>query len=84
MVLNQEKCVIGVPEVQFIGHVISPNGIRPSPSKVEALVSFRRPENASEVKSFLGLANYMNKFINNLATLDEPLRRLTEQSVIFE
>lgn len=84
MVLNQEKCVIGVPEVQFIGHVISPNGIRPSPSKVEALVSFRRPENASEVKSFLGLANYMNKFINNLATLDEPLRRLTEQSVKFE
>lgn len=84
VVLNLEKCVIGVPELQFIGHVISSNGIRPSPSKVEALISFRRPVNASEVKSFLGLANYMNKFINNLATLDEPLRRLTEQSVKFE
>lgn len=84
VVLNHEKCIIGVPELQFIGHVISANGIRPSPSKVDALVSFRRPVNVSEVKSFLGLANYMNKFINNLAALDEPLRRLTEQDSQFE
>ncbi|XP_062541269.1 uncharacterized protein LOC134209290 [Armigeres subalbatus] len=84
LILNQEKCVIGASEVQFIGHIISPSGIRPSPSKVEALKSFRRPVNATEVKSFLGLANYMNKFISDLSTLDEPLRRLTEHSVKFE
>lgn len=84
VVLNHDKCVIGASEVQFLGHIISASGIRPSPSKIEALVSFRRPVNSAEVKSFLGLANYMNKFINNLATLDEPLRKLTEQSVTFE
>lgn len=84
VVLNHDKCVIGVPEVQFLGHIISLNGIRPSPSKIEALVSFRRPVNSAEVKSFLGLANYMNKFINNLATLDEPLRKLTEHSEKFD
>lgn len=84
VVLNHEKCVIGVSEVQFLGHIISANGIRPSPCKVDALLSFRQPNNASEVKSFLGLANYMNKFINNLASLDAPLRKLTEQSVNFQ
>ncbi|XP_062538768.1 uncharacterized protein K02A2.6-like [Armigeres subalbatus] len=84
VILNNEKCIIGVSELQFIGHVISDKGIRPYPSKVDALVSFRRPENASEVKSFLSLANYMHKFINNLATLDEPLRRLTERDTQFE
>lgn len=84
VVLNHDKCVIGVPEVQFLGHIVSANGIRPSPSKIESLLSFRRPVNSAEVRSFLGLANYMNKFINNLATIDEPLRKLTEQSVKFE
>lgn len=81
--LNEDKCEIGVSKVQFLGHVISENSIRPSPSKVDALVSFRCPVNASEVKSFLGLANYMNKYIQNLATLDEPLRKLTQQAVRF-
>ncbi|XP_055604561.1 uncharacterized protein K02A2.6-like [Uranotaenia lowii] len=83
VVLNHDKCVIGVAEVQFLGHIISAAGIRPSPSKIQALVSIRPPVNSTEVKSFLGLANYMNKFINNLATLDEPLRKLTEQTEKF-
>lgn len=83
VILNQEKCIIGVPELEFLGHVISSNGIRPASSKVEALISFRRPENVAEVKSFLGLANYLNKFIPNLATLDEPLRRILRHSTKF-
>ncbi|XP_055612924.1 uncharacterized protein K02A2.6-like [Uranotaenia lowii] len=82
--LNKEKCVIGQPEVLFLGHVISAEGIRPSPSKVESLLSFRAPVNVNEVKSFLGLANYLNKYIHNLADLDEPLRRLTQTDVKFE
>lgn len=82
--LNVDKCEIGVSEVQFLGHVVSENSIRPSPAKVDALISFRCPVNASEVKSFLGLANYMNKYIQNLATLDEPLRKLTQQAVKFQ
>ncbi|XP_055609554.1 uncharacterized protein K02A2.6-like [Uranotaenia lowii] len=83
VVLNMQKCIIRVSELQFLGHVISPNGIRPSPSKVEALLSFRQPENVSEIKSFLGLANYLNKFIPNLAAVDEPLRRLLHQTAKF-
>ncbi|XP_062550637.1 uncharacterized protein LOC134215466 [Armigeres subalbatus] len=83
VVLNLQKCIIRVTELQFLGHIISQKGLRPSPSKVEALLSFRRPENVSEIKSFLGLANYMNKFIPNLAAVDEPLRKLLLQSSKF-
>lgn len=46
-------------------------------------MSFRRPSNESEVRSFLGLANYMGKFIPNLAEIDEPLRKLTQKGVLF-
>ncbi|XP_055644734.1 uncharacterized protein K02A2.6-like [Toxorhynchites rutilus septentrionalis] len=81
--LNWEKCVFRVDKVEFLGHTISALGIAPSISKVEAILSFRQPESESEVRSFLGLANYLNKFLPNLATLDEPLRKLTRKDSTF-
>lgn len=72
-----------VTELDFLGHRISRNGIRPSESKIQAILSFREPQNEAEVRSFLGLANYLNKFIPNLATIDEPLRRLLIKEAKF-
>lgn len=83
MELNWKKCAFGVTELEFLGHRISTNGIKPSLSKVSAILSFRAPTSESEVRSFLGLANYMIKFIPNLATLSEPLRELTRNNVRF-
>lgn len=82
--LNWEKCRLRVTEVDFLGHNITPDGIKPSKSKTQALLSFREPQNEGELRSFLGLANYMNKFIPNLATIDEPLRRLLLKNSKFE
>lgn len=82
--LNWEKCLFGVTQLEFLGHRISADGISPSRTKVNAILSFRPPSCESEVRSFLGLANYMNKFIPNLATLDEPLRELTKKNTKFE
>lgn len=81
--LNWQKCVFKVKEVEFLGHTITSDGIYPMKAKTEAIVSFRQPRNGAEVKSFLGLANYMNKYIRNLATIDEPLRYLTQKDVCF-
>lgn len=81
--LNWQKCVFKVKEVEFLGHTITSHGIYPMKAKTDAIVSFRQPRNAVEVRSFLGLANYMNKFIPNLATIDEPLRKLTQKDVRF-
>lgn len=51
---------------------------------MNAVLSFRSPSSESEVRSFLGLANYLNKFIPNLATIAEPLRDLTKKETKFE
>lgn len=84
VVLNWEKCQFRVTELEFLGHKICDKGIRPSDTKVRALLSFREPKNEQELRSFLGLANYMNKFIPNLFTIDQPLRKLLAKDVKFE
>lgn len=81
--LNWEKCVFCAEKVEFLGHTISADGIFPSITKIDAILSFRQPESEPEVRSFLGLANYLNKFIPNLATLDEPMRKLTRKGSYF-
>lgn len=81
--LNWDKCVFRSSRIEFLGHTISGDGIFPSVSKIEAILSFRQPDNEAEVRSFLGLANYLNKFIPNLATLDEPLRELVRKGSKF-
>lgn len=67
-------------QLEFIGHVLSKNGIGAAQSKIEAVENTRRPTNAAEVRSFLGLVNYCGRFIPNSATTSEPLRNLTRQS----
>ncbi|XP_062544137.1 uncharacterized protein K02A2.6-like [Armigeres subalbatus] len=82
--LNWEKCVFRVHELEFLGHIVSADGISPTKVKADAIQTFRIPKNPAEVRSFLGLANYMNKFIYNLATIDEPLRKLTLKDAPFD
>lgn len=81
--LNWEKCIFGVEELEFLGHKITSTGVVPADVKVEGLVAFRRPKNANEVRSLLGLANYLNRFIPNLAAIDAPLRFLTRKGTTF-
>lgn len=81
--LNKEKCKFGVAEVNFIGHRLSAAGIKPMFNKIEAVQQFRRPNTTEEVHSFLGLVNYVGKFIPNLATISEPLRQMTKKNAKF-
>lgn len=82
--LNWEKCLFRVKELEFLGHSLSETGIMPARSKIETILSFREPQSEAEVRSFLGLANYLNKFVPMLSTLDEPLRRLLHKDSKFE
>jgi transposase InsO family protein len=83
LTLNKDKCVFGVGEVEFLGHKLSCNGIEPGAGKVEAVVNAQPPKDVSEVRSFLGLVNYLCRFIPNLADISEPLRRLTKKDAVF-
>lgn len=65
--LNQDKCIFKVQRIEFLGHLTSSDGIRPTDSKLEALRKFREPRTAEEVRSFLGLVTYIGKFLPDLA-----------------
>lgn len=81
--LNDGKCIYGVSEVKFSGHILSQDGIKPDTDKLGAVRNFREPASREEVRSFLGLINYMGKFVPDLATVTEPLRKLTKQQQRF-
>lgn len=83
VLLNEEKCIYGAEAIQFLGHRLSAQGIKPAIDKVLAIKKFREPQTAEEVRSFLGLVNYVGKFIPNLATISEPLRQLIKKEELF-
>jgi len=84
IVLNKEKCEIGKTTVTFLGHIISKNNIKPSFDRVEALKTCREPTNLMELQGFLGLLNYVSRFLPNVSTLTEPLRELTHKGIPFK
>ncbi|XP_053376976.1 uncharacterized protein K02A2.6-like [Mercenaria mercenaria] len=84
LTVNYEKCKFCMDKLVFHGHVLSKHGIGPEQSKVEAILNARRPQNVQEVRSLLGLANWNHRFIPDLASVVEPLRRLTKKGVRFQ
>ena len=84
LTLNRDKCQFGLERLVFMGHLLSSRGIGPADAKVSAVLNARKPENASEVKSFLGLVNYSSRYIPNLATVSGPLHELTKKNTMFK
>ena len=73
IVLNGEKCVLGVSEVQFLGHMVSARGIIPLPDKVAAISAFPRPGTVGQLMSYLGMVNFYRRFIKEAAGVLKPL-----------
>ena len=81
--LNIEKCEYGVQELKFLGHILSADGIRPDPEKTRAITEMKLPRNVTELQRFLGMMNYLGKFIPNLAEITAPLRLLLKKENEF-
>ena len=77
LTLNATKCQINVPELTYMGHVLTSRGLQVSNEKVKAIVNAPPPKDRSEVRSFLGLAQFCAKFIPNFASITSPLWDLT-------
>ena len=67
-----------------MGVLLSEKGTGPIADRVKAVLEVEEPKKASDVRSFLGLANYSSRFIPHFATLSEPLRRLTRKETPLE
>ena len=81
--LQLSKCEFSTSSINFLGHVISLDGITPDPKNVKPIVEAATPHTVKQVQSFLGMVNYYQEFIPNLSTLAEPLRNLTRKNTRF-
>ncbi|GFY29300.1 retrovirus-related Pol polyprotein from transposon 412 [Trichonephila clavipes] len=81
---NPSKCKFFQKEVNYLGHIISAEGVRTDPEKVSAVKNWKRPENLRELRSFLGLCTYYRKFVKGFSNIARPLHKLTESKQKFQ
>ena len=77
--LNKGKSEFRQKEIEFLGHHISGEGIRPSDEKVEAIRNMPEPKNITELKRILGMINFLGRFIPSLSTILRPMTALLEK-----
>ena len=83
LTLSAEKCQFGVKEIEFFGLKFTDGTVCPAKSKIEALEKMSEPKNTSEVRSFLGMAQYSAQFIPNFSETSTPLRKLTHKTATW-
>ena len=82
--LKPAKCMFVRKEVEYLGHIITANGLKPNPRITDAVRNFPTPENVQGVRRFLGMSSYYRRFIAGFAKIAQPLHRLTAKDVPFD
>ena len=82
--LKPKKCHLCRRQVEFLGHVVSGEGVATDPSKIDKIRDWPTPTNVRQVRSFIGLTSYYRRFIENYAQIAEPLHRITGKGARFE
>lgn len=79
--LNKRKCRFRQDRIHFLGHVIDKDSVCPDPDKVAGIENFPQPQNATELKRFLGMVNYLAKYVPELSTVGQPLYALLKKDL---
>ena len=70
------KCDFWLNEVSFLGNIVSAEGIRVNPTKIEVVVNWKPPRNVTKLRSFLGLPGYYRRFVRGVSVIASPLTKL--------
>lgn len=81
--LRADKCHLGCKHIHYLGHIVDGNGITLSESRKEAIGNLAVPKTTKQVRSLIGLANYVRGFVKDFSTLVRPLTRLCSDKVTF-
>ena len=79
--LNPDKCIFKSTQVLFFGHLVTSNGLKHDPKKVNAIPNMPAPQNKTQLQSFVGLCNYLSCYVSHLTDVLSPLRALTVKSM---
>ena len=82
--MKHSKCDFFKSEIHYLGHLISADGIRPLPNKLDSIKHMPVPKDAKEIKQFLGLTGYYRKFVPRFADISRPLTTLTTKDQKFK
>eukprot|EP00794_Sanderia_malayensis_P014552 gene14552-16054_t len=81
--LNQGKCIFASKSLTFLGHTVSADGLKPDPTKINAIIDMPIPKTKTDLQRFLGMINYLAKFVPNLSQITAPLRNLLKKDIQF-
>jgi hypothetical protein len=77
------KCEFWKSTVEFLGHVLSADGVAVDPAKVTAVQNWQAPKSVTQIRSFLGLAGYYRRFIENFSKIAKPMTTLLKKDEKF-
>ena len=83
MKLNSEKLTVGATQVEYFGHLITDQGLKPDPEKIKAIQMMPPPTNKKELQTVLGMITYLSKFAPQLSETTKPMRDLLKEENEF-